>query len=241
MGDKVLGIIPARSGSKGIPGKNTRLLAGRPLLEYTIRAARASKVIDRLILTTDSEQIATVGQQLGLEVPFLRPTELAQDETPMVPVLKHSILFLEQSGWSADIIVLLQPTAPLRRPKHIIDAVTLLCDTQCDSVASVVEVPRHFSPDYVMKIVDDKLMPFLPEGEFITRRQDTRPAYARDGTVYVVWREVLMRENSLYGSNCRPLILPRHESITLDTLEDWAVAEQRLMGKLDNEIFLQSS
>ena len=228
MEGAILGIIPARGGSKGIPGKNIRLLAGRPLLEYTVRAACASGVINRLILSTDSQEIAAVGHRLGVEVPFLRPNELAQDDTPMVPVLEHAVAFLEQTGWSPEIIVLLQPTAPLRRPQHIVDAVSLLRAARCDSVVSVVEVPRHFSPDYVMKIEDGKLTHFLPESRHLTRRQEARPAYYRDGTVYVVWHDVLMTAHSLYGIDCRPLVLPRQESITLDTLEDWAVAEQRL-------------
>ena len=221
-----LGIIPARGGSKGIPGKNIRLLANRPLLEYTVEAARASSVLDRLILSTDSERIAAVGRSLGLEVPFLRPRELAKDDTPMVPVLEHAVAFLEQSGWSPGMVVLLQPTAPLRRPSHIADAVDMLCTTGCDSVVSVVEVPRHLSPDYVMRIVDGRLVSFLPEGRHLTRRQEARPAYARDGTVYVVRRAVLMTNHSLYGADCRPLVLPIRESVTLDTPEDWAIAEQ---------------
>lgn len=228
MSGPTLGIIPARHGSKGIPGKNIRLLAGRPLLEYTIRAARASGVVDRLILSTDSQEIAAVGSRLGVEVPFLRPSTLAQDDTPMAPVVEHAVESLEQTGWSPEIVVLLQPTAPLRRPQHIVDGVSLLRATLCDSVVSVVEVPRHLAPDYVMKIVGGRLLPFLPEGARIARRQDARPAYARDGTIYAVWRDVVLKTHSLYGADCRPLLLSGNESMTLDTLEDWAAAERRL-------------
>jgi CMP-N,N'-diacetyllegionaminic acid synthase len=229
----VLGIIPARGGSKGIPGKNIRLLAGRPLLEYTVRAARDSGVIDRLILSTDSPEIAEVGRGLGVELPFLRPSALAQDETPMLAVLQHAVAFLEDRGWSPDIITLLQPTAPLRKPAHIVDAIALLRSSGCDAVASVAEVPRHMSPDYVMRIIDGRLVPFLPEGRSVMRRQDARAAYARDGTVYVFWRKTLVEMASIYGNDCRPLLLPAQESVTLDTPDDWPIAELRLRQLAD--------
>ena len=235
MKEKILGIIPARGGSKGIPGKNIRKLAGHPLLEYTVNAAKASKIIDRLILSTDSEEIADVGRILGIEVPFIRPGELAKDDTPMVPVLEHAVASLEQLGWSPDIVVLLQPTAPLRKGQHIIDAVTMLRTSKCDSVASVVEVPRHYSPDYVMRIEDGKLVNFLAEGYNFTRRQEARPAYSRDGTVYVVRRDVIVNTHSLYGKDCRPLIIPNNESINIDTIEDWESAEKLLLDMRKNE------
>jgi CMP-N,N'-diacetyllegionaminic acid synthase len=224
----VLGIIPARGGSRGIPGKNIRLLAGRPLIEYTVRAAQDSGVIDRVILSTDSSEIAEVGRRLGVEVPFVRPKALAQDDTPMLAVVEHALRFLTDQGWSPEIVVLLQPTAPLRKPKHIADAIELLRSSASDAVASVVEVPRHMSPDYVMRIVDGRLEPFLPGRQSLTRRQDARAAYARDGTVYAFWRKTLVMTGSIYGNDCRPLLLAPQESVTLDALEDWPVAESRL-------------
>lgn len=228
MSGPVLGIVPARAGSKGIPDKNLRPLAGRPLLDYAAAAARASGVIDRLILSTDSAAIARLGHRLGLEVPFLRPAELARDETPMAPVLEHAVAFLEDAGWSPEIVVLLQPTSPLRRPEHIARAVSLLRAERCDSVVTVVEIPRHLSPQYVMRIRDGRLEPFLPEGARIARRQDAEPAYARDGTVYAFRRDVLASTHGIYGADCRPLLLAPEESLMLDTLEDWAAAEARL-------------
>jgi CMP-N,N'-diacetyllegionaminic acid synthase len=226
----VLGVIPARGGSKGIPGKNIRLLAGRPLIEYTVRAAQDSGVIDRLILSTDAPEIAEVGRRLGVEVPFLRPTSLAQDDTAMLAVLEHAVQFVEDRGWAPHIIALLQPTAPLRKPRHIVEAIDLLRSSACDAVASVSEVPSHMSPDYVMRIVDGRLVPFLPTGATLTRRQDARTAYARDGTVYAFWRKTLLESRSIYGNVCRPLVVPSHESIVLDTLDDWSVAESRLQA-----------
>lgn len=225
---RVLGIVPARGGSKGLPGKNVRLLAGEPLLAYTARAARASGVIDRVILTTDSDEIAGIGRQVGLDVPFLRPAALAADDTPMAPVLAHALESLDAAGWTADIVVLLQPTSPLRRPDHIRDAVRLLQETGASSVVTVVEVPRHLSPDYVMKIEDGALKPFLPEGARLTRRQDARPAYARDGTVYACRRTTIERFGNVYGDDCRPLVIAAAESLSIDSADDWAEAERRL-------------
>lgn len=228
MNRRVLGVVPARMGSKGIPGKNLRLLGGRPLLAYTAAAAADSGVLDRVILTTDSEEIAEQGRALSLEVPFLRPHELARDDTPMQPVVEHAVAHVEREGWQPDFVVLLQPTAPLRKGAHVAKAVQLLAATGCTSVVSVVEIPRHYAPHYAMKIVGEQLMPFLPEGAAVTRRQDAEAAYSRDGTVYAVRRDVLMHEHDLYGSDCRPLVLPSAESLNLDSEDDWTAAEARL-------------
>ena len=225
---RVLGIVPARGGSKGVPGKNTRLLAGRPLIEYTARAARDSNVIDRMILSTDSEDIAEAGRRAGLEVPFMRPAALAEDDTPMLPVVQHAVAALSSEGWAPEVVVLLQPTSPLRRPSHVRDAVTMLIETKADSVVTVVELPRHLSPDYVMRIEAGVLQPFLPDGARVTRRQDARPAYSRDGTVYVCWRATLDRFGSIYGERCQPLIVSAADSLSIDSLDDWAEAERRL-------------
>ena len=227
----VLGLVPARGGSKGVPGKNIKQLAGRTLLEYTAAAARDSGVIDRAVLTTDSEEIAEAGRRAGLDVPFLRPATLAADDTPMLPVMQHAIETLAAQGWTADIIVLLQPTSPLRRPSHIRDAVTMLRDTKADSVVTVVEVPRHLSPDYVMRIESGVLRPFLADGDRVTRRQDARPAYSRDGTVYTCWRSTIERFGSIYGERCLPLIVDAADSLSIDSPDDWAAAEQRLAGR----------
>ena len=224
----VLALVPARGGSKGIPDKNIRPLAGRTLLEYAARAASESAVIDRVVLSTDSERVAEEGRRAGLEVPFIRPAELAQDDTPMLPVIDHAVEFLSQHGWDAEVIVLLQPTSPLRTPSHIRAALQELRGSKADSVVTVVELPRHVSPDYVMRIDDGRLVPFLAEGARISRRQDARPAFVRDGTVYAFWTRTLRETRSIYGQHCRPLVVPARESITIDTQDDWEDAERRL-------------
>jgi len=224
----VLGLVPARGGSKGVPGKNVRPLAGHTLLEYTSRAARESGVLDRVILSTDVPEIADAGRCAGLEVPFMRPASLAADDTPMLPVIEHALAETAKHGWVPSIIVLLQPTSPLRRPDHIRDAVNLLRETNADSVVTVVEIPRHLSPDYVMRIDGGRLKPFLPGGQRITRRQDARPAYSRDGTVYAFRRSTLERWGGIYGDDCRPLLIDVRESLSIDTQDDWEQAERVL-------------
>ena len=226
----VLGLVPARGGSKGIPGKNLRPLAGKSLLSYTAAAAQDSGVLDRVVLTTDSQEIAEARRALGLEVPWLRPPELAGDDAPMLPVVRHAVGALEQAGWTPDIVVLLQPTAPLRRPEHLRRAVELLRQSDASSVVSVVEIPAHFRPAYALHVVDGRLEFVLPQGRMLGRRQDAPRAYSRDGTVYAFWRDQAMDGDDIYGERCLPLVLGRHESVNLDDPEDWLEAERRLAG-----------
>lgn len=225
---RVLGLVPARGGSKGVPGKNVRPLAGHTLLEYTARAARESGVLDRIILSTDSPDIADAGRRAGLEVPFVRPAMLAADDTPMVPVIEHALAELSREHWSPEFVVLLQPTSPLRRPDHIREAVSMLRETGADSVVTVVEVPRHLSPDYVMRIDGGRLKPFLPDGARVTRRQDARAAYSRDGTVYAFRRSTIERTGGIYGEDCRPLLIAARDSLSIDSPADWDEAERLL-------------
>lgn len=227
----VLGLVPARGGSKGIPDKNLRDLAGRPLLHYVAEAAAASGVVDRLVLSTDSPAIAALGRRLGIDVPFERPAELASDEAPMLPVIQHAVLTLEAAGWPVEVVVLLQPTSPLRTGAQIRAAVTTLRESGADSVVSVQPVPLHLSPDYVLRLEDERLVPFLAEGSRVTRRQDVRPAYYRDGTVYCTRRDVVMNEGSIYGTRCLPLVLEPGSTITIDTPEDWNAAEAALAAR----------
>jgi CMP-N,N'-diacetyllegionaminic acid synthase len=227
-GHLVLGIVPARGGSKGVPRKNVRLLAGRPLIDYTAAAAKAAGICDRVVLSTEDNEIAAVGRACGLEVPFLRPAELASDDTAMLPVLRHTLDMLGRDRWQPDVVLVLQPTSPLRRADHIRHAVEQLIETGADSVVTVVELPRHLSPDYVMRIEDGRLHPFLPDGMAVTRRQDARPAYVRDGTVYACWRRTIERFGNIYGNDCRPLLIDAHESLSIDSGDDWHEAERRL-------------
>jgi CMP-N,N'-diacetyllegionaminic acid synthase len=225
----VVAIVPARAGSKGVPGKNIRQLCGKPLLAYTAEIISTAGIFDRAILTTDSEEIAKVGRAFGLEAPFLRPAELARDETPMLPVIEHALAWLERDGVKVDIVALLQPTQPLRAAKDVVRGVKLLAANDCDAVASVVALPLHMCPDYLMRIDDEgRLVNFLPEGATVTRRQDVRPAYVRDGTIYAFRAATLRNYCSIYGATCLPLIVDESRSVNLDNEADWREAERRL-------------
>ncbi|MCB1275283.1 acylneuraminate cytidylyltransferase family protein [Prosthecobacter sp.] len=224
---RIFGLIPARGGSKGIPGKNLRSLGGKPLLQWAFEAAKNSGVVERVLLSTDSEEIAALGRQLGIEVPFLRPPEFAQDDTPMIAVLKHLIEHLRASGDVPDAIMLLQPTAPLRRAEHLKKAGELLVPEDVDSVVGVTEIPQHYAPHYAMKITPEgQLTHYLPDSAAIKRRQDVPKAYSRDGTVYLFRLSTLEKYNDIYGANCIPLLIPSDETLNLDTMEDWEHAER---------------
>jgi len=223
---RVLGIVPARSGSKGIPNKNARLLAGMPLLARAVRAGLESGVVDRVLLTTDSAEMAAVGLAAGAEVPFIRPPELAQDSTPMLPVIQHALRFVMDEGWTPDIVVLLQPTAPFRQKSDLVKAIELIQSSpEVDSVVSVEAIPDHYAPHFSMRIEGGKLLPFLPEGLRVTRRQDAPKSFTRNGQFYVMRRTTLIEKDSIYGQNCVPVVTT-HKAVNLDTMEDWVEAEQ---------------
>lgn len=224
---RVLGLIPARGGSKGIPGKNVRLLGGKPLLAHTAEAALAARRLSRLVLTTDDEEIAEVGRQLGLEVPFLRPADLARDDTPTLPVVQHAVAELERSGDTCEAVCLLQPTSPFRRSEDIDGCIDLLEADGLDAVISVLPVPPEHNPHWVyFRDREGFLRLATGEAQPIPRRQELPPAFHRDGAVYVVRREIVMQENSLYGRRLGGYVMPEPgRSVNLDTLADWDRAE----------------
>ncbi len=219
----VLAVIPARGGSKGLKGKNLLPLAGRPLLAYTAEAARASSRLGRVIVSTDDGAIADAARGLGLEVPFVRPADLAADHTPMLPVLQHAARAMREQGFDADVVVLLQPTSPLRRSEHIDDAVDLLVSSGADSVVTVVEVPHQFNPVSVMRLDGERLRPYA-DGPLVTRRQEKPRVFARNGPAVLAVRTAVLDAGSLYGDHCRPLVMGAEESIDVDTAADLDLA-----------------
>lgn len=223
----ILGIIPARGGSKGIPDKNILPLCGKPLIQYAHEAAVQSKVLDRVILSTDSESIAQAGKSLGIEVPFVRPAEFSADVSPMINVVIHALDELARTGYVPDAVLLLQPTSPLRKPGHIRTAVELLGEN--DSVVSVFAVPQEYSPYYLMKILDNGWLDFfMPEGRKITRRQDAPIVYKRDGTIFLTKTRVLREQRSFYGNRCKPMIMAAEEHLNIDNWDEWNKAEKIL-------------
>lgn len=226
MALNVLGLIPARGGSKGIPRKNITPLAGKPLIAHTIQAALASQHINRVIVSTDDQEIAVVSQQWGAEVPFLRPPELARDDTPALPVIQHMLHQLD-ADWKADIVVYLQPTSPLRTAAHIDAGVEKLLQEKADTVVSVVEVPHQYNPVSVMDIqADGSLTPYLNQGGNVLRRQDKPHVYARNGpSVLVCTRATIMQQQTLYGKRTFPLLMKHEESLDIDTPFDLMLVE----------------
>ena len=231
---KTLGVITARSGSKGIPGKNLKLLRGRPLIAYTIDAARESGVFDRIILSTDDVAIADVARSLGCDVPFLPPSDLARDETPHLPVMQHAVGWLdEHDAYRPDLVMILQPTSPMRQPHHIREAVRAIETTGADSVVSVAPVPAHDHPMRLLRVDASGSATLFVTGEpvrrRINRRQDLPEAWAMNGAVYLFRRSVLFdSEPSLYGNRTAAYVMPPFYSISIDDLDDWTEAERRL-------------
>ena len=222
----VVGIIPARGGSKGIPKKNICPLAGKPLLVYTIEAALNSKVLSNVLVTTDSEEIAAVASSFGVEVVH-RPAELAGDDTLVLPVIKHAI---QQIEVIPDKVVTLQPTSPLRLARHIDEAVGLL-SSDWDAVVSISEV--QLSPYKMYQLEGEKLHSFV-EG-FIQGlpRQQLPKVYRDSGAVYVTWYDVLMRMNSIRGDNFRSYYIDPEYAVDIDNMIDFKLAEVLLKERGD--------
>lgn len=229
---EILGLIPARGGSKGIPGKNLRLLGGRSLVARAVESGLESRLVSRIILSTDSEAIAGEGRRAGAEVPFLRPADLAKDDTPSSAVVVHALEWLERNeGRLPDILVLLQPTAPLRQAHHIDEALDLLVTSGARSVVSVTPVPGHYHPSWQFSIRDGALFPFMEKGKVPPRRQDLPPTYTRNGAIYAAWTETWLAGTMAYGPGCVPYIMRPGESVNIDSPEDLELAEFLLLSK----------
>jgi len=233
----VLGVITARGGSKGLPGKNLRPLAGKPLIAHTIDTARESKAFDRVILSTDDEAIAAAGRSRGCEVPFMRPPELARDETPHLPVLQHAVQWLrDRDGYQPDAVMILQPTSPLRRAQDIRESIALLEQSGADSVVSVSEVPAHYHPMRMLRIDEHGFASLFVTGEpvrrRINRRQDMPAAWTMNGAIYLFRTTVLTdlsaAEPSLYGTSTAAYVMAPEFGISIDSLDDWNHAEHAL-------------
>ena len=224
---RILAVIPARGGSKGVSRKNIRMVSGKPLIAYTIESASGlTDRLHRLIVSTDDAEIAEVALKYGAEVPFMRPPELAGDKVPMVPVLQHAVRTIEQMDKiTLDWVLLLQPTCPFRSPEDIRASIDLAAQGGCDSVISVVRVFAHH-PILMKKIENDQLLPFVIEEKEGTRRQDyTPPAYMRNGCIYLTRRENLIENNSIWGKVIRPYIMPEDRSVNVDSELDMKLVE----------------
>jgi CMP-N-acetylneuraminic acid synthetase len=215
-------VIPARGGSVGIPHKNVAALGGRPLIAHTFDAAQSSTRIDRTILSTDDEEIAALARERGIEVPFLRGSELAAADTPMLPVLLDA---LDRAAPDADVVVLLQPTSPLRRAQHIDEALALLDESGADAVVSVVPVPHAFTPGSLLdRDAAGVVTPHAAAGA--QRRQDKPILFARNGpAVYAARVPALRARGDLYGGTTVGYEMSQLDSIDVDDADDLALCE----------------
>jgi CMP-N,N'-diacetyllegionaminic acid synthase len=228
---KILAVITARGGSKGIPDKNKRVFAGKPLLLYTIEAAKAAKRLTRIVLSSDDDGMLEMAKKAGIEV-LKRPAELSTDGATSLAVLEHAVTHYEQVlHFKADLIVTLQPVSPMRTAADIDESVDLLLRTKADSVVTVCESEPH--PRWLFTIKDDAgaggptLVPFL-EGDYYktTRRQDFEKVYKLNGAVvYVTTYDLLMRQHKILGGKLVPRIMESWLSFDLDHPADWAVGE----------------
>jgi CMP-N,N'-diacetyllegionaminic acid synthase len=217
-------LVPARGGSKGLPGKNVKLLGGLPLIGWTARCIAASGVRARTVLTTDDPALAEVGRAHGLETPFLRPAELATDTASMLEVVDHAVGWLEtHGGFSARAVMLLQPTCPFRKPQRLRHALLLLAQPGTEGVVGVRGIERSLSVMY--RLGPDGLLEPLAPWDERTRRQDVRPLLTPNGTLYLVTRQALTEHHRLFPPRLRPLPTDAVEGIDIDTPEDWALAE----------------
>lgn len=226
QGYKILAVIPARGGSKGVPRKNIKRLAGKPLLAWTVETALSLDCLDRVILSTDDEEIAGIGKRYGADVPFLRPAEIAADDTTDMPVYEHALNWLEQhAGFIPDIVVWLRPTVPLRSAGDIENSLDLLIKKRPDWVRSVCEAEHH--PYWMYKLNDTRMEPFV-EGiriENYMRRQLLPPAYRLNGAVDVTWRSTILEKKILYAGVIEAHIMPVNRSIDIDTMLDFQLLE----------------
>ena len=233
-GHQVLGLIPARGGSKGIPRKNLTLMAGRPLVSYTFEQALLSQRVSRVVLSTDDEDIAALGRAAGVEVPFIRPAELAGDNATVESVVAHALDWLaECERYEPDAFVILQPTTPLRTASHIDGAVALFESSGADAVVSV-SPPREHPCDMVY-FEGSRMQFVLPKTGYSAgvQRQGYLECYFINGAIYVTKAEVFRRTGSRFGKTTVPFFMAALDSVDVDTNEDLAVVELLFRRRLE--------
>jgi len=226
---EVLALIPARGGSKGVPRKNIKPLAGKPLITYAIVEAIKSRYINRIIVSTDDEEIAEIARADGAEVPFMRPKELGGDCVTDLPVFQHALKWLlDNENYKPEIIAHLRPTAPLRTCIHIDKAIRMLIASDVDSVRSVCPAPKH--PCKMWKFDGKNIIPYLSESicgkeAFNMNRQQLPPAFIQNGSVDITRWNTIMIKNSMTGDHIIGMLMEENESVNIDTEIDFLLAE----------------
>lgn len=224
---KILTFIPARGGSKGVPRKNIRHLHGKPLIAWTIEEAKKSRYLDRIIVSTEDKEIAEVSKRFGAEVPFLRPEELARDESPTMDCVVHALDWLkDHEGYVPDLFLLLEATVPLRIAQDIDNAIEIMIQkmNKIDAVISVKEVSEH---PYWMSVLDEDgfISDFIKPDKEYARRQDLPPAYIVNGAIYLSKTEVLLSKKTFTPKRTYGYVMPRERSVDIDSEADFKFAE----------------
>ena len=230
---KILAIIPARGGSKGIPGKNIKLLNGKPLLGYTSDVALQSKYFSEVVVSTEDEEVTEAAKKLGIKVPFVRPKELAEDNTPTIDVIVHTLKWYENQNIYFNAVCLLQVTSPFRTVDFLDKAIEKFIEKDCDSLVSVQKVPHEYNPHWTFEINSEGNLKIVTgETKIISRRQDLPIAYHRDGSIYITKTEVLLKEYSLYGKSTAFIESDPKFYVNIDTIYDWEKAEKMIQNRL---------
>jgi CMP-N,N'-diacetyllegionaminic acid synthase len=225
-GKTVIAVIPARGGSKGVPGKNIKPLCGKPLIVWTIDVARRSRLIDELVVSTDSQGIAEIARTAGAQVPFLRPPALATDSAPTIGVIDHALDFFRvEKGREFDYVALLEPTSPLRENDDIDNMLARLDERAAsfDSIVSVGEVGEH--PSIMKRLLGETIEPFSPGIPMTTRRQDNEPAFFPYGVAYIAKTTALKAERTFYTRRCTYYRIQRYQNYEIDDLYDFVAVE----------------
>jgi CMP-N,N'-diacetyllegionaminic acid synthase len=227
---RILAIIPARGGSKGLPGKNIRSFMGLPLIAHSILCAKMVPEIIKIVVSTDSPEIAAVARTQGIDVPSLRPVELARDDTPMIPVLQHALKSAEVNGDTFDAVLLLDPTSPGRLPQDVTHAQKLLLERPEGDMVVAVSEPA-FNPIWVCMVEKNGLLEKLIPVQTYTRRQDVPTVYRINAALYLFRRDFLLRTNSTTWLNSRivPLVIPESRAVHIDDIDEfkrWELAAQ---------------
>ncbi len=233
-GRRVLAIVPARRGSKGLPLKNIRSLGGMPLLAWPIRAAKASRYIDRVMISTDDAEFARLAQEAGADVPFLRPAALANDTATSLSFIVHALDTLAAAGDRYDWLVLLEPTSPLTETADVDAALETLVAkaADADAIVGVAQVIDSH-PAFVVRLSEDGfLRPYMePVFGAPSRRQDVEPLYRLDGSLYISDIAALRREGGFYHARSLPFVMPRWKSFEVDELVDFICIEAILENR----------
>lgn len=232
MDKKILVIVPARGGSKGVPRKNIRNLNGKPLISYTIEEAKKSKYIDRVVVSTEDIEIAKVSEKFGAEVPYLRPVELSKDDSPTIDCIIHVVNWLkEKENYIPDYVCLLQCTSPLRTYKDINGTIEKTINLNMDGAVSICE--SEANPYWSNVFYGDKLKYFIEEGKQITRRQDLPKVYRMNGSVYVIKTNILLEQKTFETENITGYVMNNENSVDIDNEIDFKLAEL-LMKECEN-------